>query len=115
MTTNMGLLSQTVNILKVRVGRESLDSHQSAIRSEGVLLPASFDGLALGKPGLQHTSLGIDGLLAHVEEGDACDIVGAPLKHFLGLSDWIVGATAETLQPTSPFHCSSYPIPASLS
>ena len=100
----MGLFSKAVHILVVRVGRESLDSHQSSIRSEGVLLSTAFDGLTLGKPGLQHVSLGIDGLLVHVEEGDAINIGRAPLKHSLGLSDGIAGATAETLQSTSSLH-----------
>ena len=113
-TTNMGLLSQAVHIQKVGVSREPLDSHQSAIWSEGVLLPASFDGLALVKPWLQHCSLGIDGLLVHVEECDVLDVGGAPLKHPLGLSDGIVGAMSETLQSTSSLGDASNSIPASL-
>lgn len=90
----MGLITQAVHILEVRVSGESPDSHQSSIWSEGVLLPASFDGLTLSKPGLQHISLGINGLLVHEEVGDASDVGRAPLKHSLGLSDGIVGATA---------------------
>ena len=98
----------------MRVSGEPPDSHESAIWCEGVLLPASFDGITLVKPRLHHTPLGIDSLLVHVEEGDVLDIGGAPFKHFLGVSDGIAGTMSETLQPTSSLGGASNSVPASL-